>query len=61
MVHQLDVRDARSAGVEAALDYACEAYSRFPRHPVILYNLACYQALLGRKNKLAQAFKKQSI
>jgi tetratricopeptide (TPR) repeat protein len=42
------LRRAQRGGLQAAWDVLLPAFERFPKEPVIAYNLSCYACQLGR-------------
>jgi len=48
----------RAEGLDAAYGILKEAIRRFPREPVIPYNLACYECRLGRQNEALEFLKR---
>ena len=44
-------RRATGGGLQAAFEVLSPAAKRFPNHPTIAYNLACYTCQLGRKKE----------
>jgi len=48
----------RLGRTQEAQDSLLPALDRFPHHPLVYYNLACYAAVLGKQNEAWRALKR---
>ena len=48
------LRRAKRGGLQAAWDVLLPAFERFPKEPIISYNLSCYACQLGRLDQARQ-------